>query len=94
MRERANSIVKDMVEKIFNIRKMFLDSKKEISMIISETDGLILNLANIQDSNKRDINECQHKIHNCEGQIGYKLLGKPNYSFMKKTYSNKIDNKI
>ena len=94
MRERANSIVKDMVEKIFNIRKMFLDSKKEVNGIISETNHLILNLANAQDINKKEINECQNKIHKCEGQIGYKLLGKPNYSFMQKTYSNLNDNKI
>ena len=94
MREKANSIVKDMVEKIFNMRKMFLDSNKEINGIISDTDILTLNLANDIDRNKKELNICQNNIHKCEGQIGYKLLGKPNYSFMKKTYSSMPDKKI
>ena len=94
MRERANSIVKDMVEKIFNMRKMFLDSNKEINGIISDTDILALNLTNGIDRNKKELNICQNNIHKCEGQIGYKLLGKPNYSFMQKTYSNMANKKI
>ena len=94
MRERANSIVKDMVEKIFNMRKMFLDSNKEINGIISDTDILAMNLANSIDRNKKELNICQNNINKCEGQIGYKLLGKPNYSFMQKTYSNMANKKI
>ena len=94
MRERANSIVKDMVEKIFNMRKMFLDSNKEINGIISDTDILAMNLVNGIDRNKKELNICQNNINKCEGQIGYKLLGKPNYSFMQKTYSNMANKKI
>ena len=97
MREKANSIVKEMVEKIYNIRQMFLDSDKEIKGTINDTNNLVLNLKEIQDINKKDLNECQLKISKCENQIGYKLLGKPNYSFMKKTYNNMnnaLNNKI
>ena len=90
MREQANSIVKDLVGKIFNIRQMFLKSDKEINSIINETKSNVLNLQNSLDINKRDINDSAHRIHKCEGRIGYKLLGKPNYSFMKKVYQTMI----
>ena len=90
MREQANSIVKDLVGKIFNIRQMFLKSDKEINSIINETKSNVLNLQNLQDINKNDINDSAHRIHKCEGKIGYKLLGKPNYSFMKKVYQTMI----
>ena len=97
MREQANSIVKDLVGKIFNIRQMFLKSDKEINSIINETKSNVLNLQNLQDINKNDINDSAHRIHKCEGKIGYKLLGKPNYSFMKKAcqtvYNDNAKNK-
>ena len=88
MRERANSIVKDLVEKIFNIRKMFLDSDKEINGIISDTNNSLLGMINTHDINKNEITECEVRIKKCEEQIGYKLLGKPNFSFMKRTYND------
>ena len=84
MREKANSIVKDMVEKIFNLRQMFLKSNKEISNIIKESNNGVERLKNIQDISRQEIKECDFRINNCEGRIGYKLLGKPNYSFMKR----------
>ena len=97
MREKANSVVKDLVEKIFNLRQMFIKSDKEINSIISETNSSVINLRNLQDVNRQDINECGHRIHKCEGKIGYKLLGKPNYSFMKKAcqtvYNDNAKNK-
>lgn len=97
MREKANSVVKDLVEKIFNLRQMFIKSDKDINSIISETNSSVINLRNLQDVNRQDINECGHRIHKCEGKIGYKLLGKPNYSFMKKAcqtvYNDNAKNK-
>ena len=97
MREKANSVVKDLVEKIFNLRQMFIKSDKEINSIISETNSSVINLRNLQDVNRQDIDECGHRIHKCEGKIGYKLLGKPNYSFMKKAcqtvYNDNAKNK-
>ena len=88
MRERANTIVKDFVEKIFNLRQVFSKSDKEINNIINETNSGVLNLQNKQNIIKNDINDCDIRLNICEEQIGYKLLGKPNYSFMKRTCNN------
>ena len=92
MRERANIIVKDLVEKIFNLRQLFLKSDKEVNNIINETSSYVINLQKEQDSIKNDINDCDIRINKCEKQIGYKLLGKTNYSFMKRA-CNTIANK-
>ena len=47
MREKANNIVKDLVEKIFNLKEIFSKSEKEIKNIINETNNEIINEKNI-----------------------------------------------
>ena len=84
MRERANSIVKDFVDKLYNLKEMFINSNKDVANITRECDRNIINLRNIQNKNKNEVKDCNFRINACERQIGYKLLGKPNYSFMKR----------
>ena len=84
IREKSNSVVRDMVDKIFNLRQMFANANKNISMTISEVKHNVMRIEQIQAKTRKDINDCDHKINDCERQIGYKLLGKPNYSFMKR----------
>ena len=48
MRERANSIVKDFVDKLYNLREMFLSSNAEASVIMSDVNKSIYNLKEIQ----------------------------------------------
>ena len=62
---------------------------KKDDIYISKSNSL--NAMNLDDVLVRIIDSPSHK---CEGQIGYKLLGKPNYSFMQKTYSNMANKKI
>ena len=87
MRERANTIVKDFMDKLYNLRELFLNSNKEIGNLNKESHRNVLNLQNIQNKTKNDIKDCDHRVNNCERLIGYKLLGKPNYSFMKRTFN-------
>ena len=84
IREKSNSLVKDLVDKIFNLRQMFLNANRAISMTISEVDHNVIKVSNIQAKTKKELRDCDHRINHCEGQIGYKLLGKPNFSFMKR----------
>ena len=94
MRERANSIVKDFVDKLYNLREMFLSSNAEASVIMSDVNKSIYNLKEIQKNNKNEIKECDYRINRCERQIGYKLLGKPTHSFMNRAYKTiQINNK-
>jgi hypothetical protein len=87
MRERANTIVKDFMDKLYNLRELFLNYEKEIGNLNKESHRNVLNLQNIQNKTKNDIKDCDHRVNNCERLIGYKLLGKPNYSFMKRTFN-------
>ena len=89
IREKANSVVRDLVDKIFNLRQMFLNANKTISMTINEVNQNVIKVTEMQARTKKEINDCDHRINDCEGQIGYKLLGKPNYSFMKRMYQTK-----
>ena len=89
IRERANSVVRDLVDKIFNLRQMLNNSNKAITMTINEVNQNVIKVTEMQARTKKEINDCDHRINDCEGQIGYKLLGKPNYSFMKRLYQTK-----
>ena len=84
IREKANSVVRDLVDKIFNLRQMLTNANKTISMTINEVNQNVIKVTEMQARTKKEINDCDHRINDCEGQIGYKLLGKPNYSFMKR----------
>lgn len=84
IREKANSVVKDLVDKIFNLRQMFSNANRTISLTINDVNQNVIRVTQIQAKTKKEINDCDHRINDCEGQIGYKLLGKPNYSFMKR----------
>ena len=87
MRERANSIVKDFIDKLYNLRGMFINPNTDATNLIKEGKKGAMNLENIQKKNKSEIKDCDYRINKCERQIGYKLLGKPNYSSMKRAYN-------
>ena len=50
-------------------------------------------LKNIQSKARKEIINCDRRISQCEDQIGYKLLGNPNYSFMKKNWNTTTNEK-
>jgi hypothetical protein len=84
IREKADNVVKDLVDKIFNLRQLFTSANKSISATINEVNQNVLKVKQIQANTKKDMHECDRRVNACESQIGYKLLGKPNYSFMKR----------
>ena len=84
IRENVNSAVKNLVDKIFNLRQLFTNANRTISLTINDVNQNVIRVINIQTRNKKEINDCDHRINDYEGQFGYKLLGKTNYSFMKR----------
>ena len=87
IRDKSNTIVRDLVDKIFNLRQLFGEAGKNISNSINEVNDNVIKLTQIQAKTRQDMNECNRRIHCCENNIGYKLLGKPSYSFMKRAYN-------
>ena len=62
-------MVKDLVDKIFNLRQMFTNANRMISFTINDVNENVIRMTNIQARNKKEINDCAHRINDCEGQI-------------------------
>ena len=84
IREQADNVTKELVDKIFNLRQLFFGANKAISMTINDVNNNMLKVKQSQIKLKKEIHECDRRINACESQVGYKLLGKVNYSFMKR----------
>ena len=84
IREQADNVTRELVDKIFNLRQLFFGANRAISMTINEVNNNMLKVKQSQIKLKKEIHECDRRINACESQVGYKLLGKTNYSFMKR----------
>ena len=83
LKEESNSLIKDIVEQIYNLRELFEKGNKGLNQTTLEVQEGLNELKNIQSKARKEIINCDKRISQCEDQIGYKLLGNPNYSFMK-----------
>ena len=83
LKEESNSLIKDIVEQIYNLRELFEKGNKGLNQTTLEVQEGLKELKNIQSKARKEIINCDKRISQCEDQIGYKLLGNPNYSFMK-----------
>ena len=83
LKEESNSLIKDIVEQIYNLRDLFEKGNKGLNQTTLEVQEGLKELKNIQSKARKEIINCDKRISQCEDQIGYKLLGNPNYSFMK-----------
>lgn len=54
IRERANSVVRDLVDKIFNLRQMLNNSNKAITMTINEVNQNVIKVTEMQARTKRN----------------------------------------
>ena len=87
LKKESNSLIKDIVEQIYNLRELFEKGNKGLNQTTNEVKEGLKKLKEVQSKARKEIIECDKRIGECENQIGYKLLGNPSYSFMK-------DNKI
>ena len=90
LKEESNNLIKDIVEQIYNLRELFEKGNKGLNQTTLEVQEGLKKLKNIQSKARKEIINCDKRISQCEDQIGYKLLGNPNYSFMKNIKDRKI----
>ena len=90
LKEESNNLIKDIVEQIYNLRELFKEGNKGLNQTTLEVQEGLKQLKNIQSKARKEIINCDKRISQCEDQIGYKLLGNPNYSFMKNIKERKI----
>ena len=83
LRQNSNRVIKNIIEKIWIIKKMCENESKNIEKIhkncLNQFSNVVKENKEIQD----ELNECEYMLNHCENEIGYKLLGNPCYSFMK-----------
>ena len=84
LKEESSGLIKDIVEQIYNLRELFEKGNTGLNQTTQEVQEGLKKLKNIQSKARKEIINCDQRITQCEDQIGYKLLGNPNYSFMKK----------
>ena len=83
LREESNGLIKEIVEKIYNLRELFENGNKGLNQTTQDVQDGLKKLKDIQSKARKEIINCDKRITKCEDQIGYKLLGNPSYSFMK-----------
>ena len=90
LKEESNNLIKDIVEQIYNLRELFEKGNKGLNQTTLEVQEGLKKLKNTQSKARKEIINCDKRISECEDQIGYKLLGNPNYSFMKNIKDRKV----
>lgn len=84
LKDLSSDVIKEILVKIMEIRDLFDKGNKGLNQTKNEVSSSLEQLKLIQNESKKEINECNIRISECETQIGYHLLGKPCYSFMEK----------
>ena len=90
LKEESNNLIKDIVEQIYNLRELFEKGNKGLNQTTLEVQEGLKKLKSTQSLARKEIINCDKRISECEDQIGYKLLGNPNYSFMKNIKDRKV----
>ena len=85
IREESIHVVKDVFEKIHMVRTMCKNEAKSISNLFTKVNAEFNKISKVQHEIKKEIEICNYRINHCENDIGYRLLVKPHYSFLRKT---------
>ena len=85
IREESINVVKDVFEKIHMVRTMCQNEAKSITNLFSKVNAEFNKISKTQHEIKKEIEICNYRINHCENDIGYRMLVKPHYSFLRKT---------
>ena len=83
LKQESNDVIIDVVEKIYMLKTMCAEEAKKVHELYKEVNGQFIKLIDINRRLKFEVEKCEYKVNHCENEIGYKLLSKPAYSFMK-----------
>jgi hypothetical protein len=86
LKQESNDVIIDVVEKIYMIKTMCAEEAKKVHELYKEVNAQFNKIIGVNRRLKLEVEKCEYKINHCENEIGYKLLNKPAYSFMK-TYA-------
>lgn len=84
-RQEATKTIQDFINKLHNLRNLFQNAEKEIKNTIDDVKGGVCRVKKKLTELKNNVNEIDIRINYCENDVGYRLLGKPNFSFMQDT---------
>jgi hypothetical protein len=85
IREESINVVKDVFEKIHMVRTMCQNEAKSVTNLFSKVNAEFNKISKTQHEIKKEIEICNYRINHCENDIGYRMLVKPHYSFLRKT---------
>ena len=85
IREESINVVKDVFEKIHMVRTMCKNEAKSITNLFTKVNAEFNKISKTQHEIKKEIEICNYRINHCENDIGYRMLVKPHYSFLRKT---------
>lgn len=88
LKNESDGLIKDIVSKIYDLRELFEKGNIGLNQTAKEVQDGLDRLKETQAKARKEIIECDKRIDACENQIGYKLLGNPNYSFIKDKNKN------
>ena len=66
------------------VRTMCNNEAKNIGKLFNRVSAEFVKISKVHHDIKKELELCDYRINNCEGDIGYKMLIKPHYSFLRK----------
>ena len=66
------------------VRTMCNNEAKNIGNLFNRVNAEFVKISKVHRDIKKELELCDYRINNCEGDIGYKMLIKQYYSFLRK----------
>ena len=66
------------------VRTMCNNEAKNIGKLFNRVSAEFVKISKVHHDIKKELELCDYRINNCEGDIGYKMLIKQYYSFLRK----------
>lgn len=82
LKDYSNKTIQNTVRKLYELRKIIKENKPEINLA-NKVNEEVRELLMVEKNIKSEMDDLEFRVNHLENEVGYKLLGKNNYSFMK-----------